>query len=228
LTPRSVERRGALTTPPTALESLSPRHGCATDGFIAPCIPSLAVNPPAGPDWVHGIKHDGYRLIVRRDGPAVRLFTRRGYDWTDRYPAIASAAAKLRARSFTLDGEAVVCGPDGVAVFGALHRRHKATDAILYAFDLLELDGHDFRPLSLGKRKERLARLLAREPLGIAFNDHTDDEGAAVFRHACALGLEGIVSKRLTAPYRSGPSRDWLKVKNPDSPAMRRARAGLW
>jgi hypothetical protein len=83
------------------------------DGFVAPCIPSLAPKPPAGPDWVHEIKHDGYRLIVRRDDRAVHLFTRRGYDWTDRYPAIAGAAGKLRARSFTLDGEAVVCGADG-------------------------------------------------------------------------------------------------------------------
>jgi bifunctional non-homologous end joining protein LigD len=113
------------------------------DGFVAPCIPSLAHKPPFGPDWVHEIKHDGYRLIVRRDGKAVRLFTRRGHDWTDRYPAVAAAAAKLRARSFTLDGEAVVSGADGVAVFDALHRRHKAADAMLYAFDLLELNGED-------------------------------------------------------------------------------------
>jgi bifunctional non-homologous end joining protein LigD len=84
-----------------------------SDGFVAPCIPSLAHKPPSGPDWVHEIKHDRYCLIVCRDGPKVRLFTRRGYDWTDRYPAIAGAAAKLRARSFTLDGEAVVCGGDG-------------------------------------------------------------------------------------------------------------------
>jgi bifunctional non-homologous end joining protein LigD len=75
-----------------------------TDGFIDPCIPSRAPKPPSGPDWVHEIKHDGYRLIVRRDGVIVRLFTRRGYDWTDRYPAIAAAAAKLKARSFTLTG----------------------------------------------------------------------------------------------------------------------------
>jgi bifunctional non-homologous end joining protein LigD len=99
---------------------------------------------------------------VRRDGPTVRLFTRRGYDWTDRYPAIASAAAKLRARSFTLDGEAVVCGTDGVAVFGApdqvpLHRRRRASDAILFAFDLIELNGEDFRLLPLSRRKARPA-----------------------------------------------------------------------
>ena len=157
-----------------------------------------------------------------------RVWTRRGFNWTDRYPAIATAAAKLRARSFTLDGEAVVCGPDGVAVFDALHRRHKASDAILYAFDLLELDGADLRPLPLSDRKAKLARLLARKPAGIVLNEHTDEDGATVFRHACKLGFEGIVSKRLSAPYRSGPSRDWIKVKNPDSPAMLRAREGRW
>jgi bifunctional non-homologous end joining protein LigD len=187
-----------------------------TDGFIDPCIPTLAAKPPSGPGWVHEIKHDGYRLIVRRDGPTVRLFTRRGYDWTDRYPAIAAAAAKLGAKSFTLDGEAAVTGEDGVAVFDALHRRHKATDAILYAFDLLEFNGEDLRPLPLGERKAKLARLLARAPAGIVHNEHTEEDGAVVFRHACKLGFEGIVSKRLSAPYRSGPSRDWIKVKNPE------------
>jgi bifunctional non-homologous end joining protein LigD len=171
------------------------------NGFIQPCIPTRAAKPPSGPGWVHEIKHDGYRLIVRRDGLAVHLFTRRGYEWTDRYPAIAAAAAKLRAKSFTLDGEAVVVGHDGVAVFDALHRRHKASEALLYAFDLLE---HD------------------------EFNEHTDEDGATVFRHACKIGLEGIVSKRLGAPYRSGLSRDWIKVKAPDSPAMVRHREGRW
>jgi bifunctional non-homologous end joining protein LigD len=165
---------------------------------------------------VHEVKHDGYRLIVRRDGETVRLFTRRGYDWTGRYPAIASAAAKIRAQSFTLDGEAVVCGEDGVAIFEALHRHGTVRAAILQAFDLLELNGEDLRPLPLGQRKVRLARLLARV------------SPATVFRHACAMGLEGIVSKRLAAPYRSGPSRDWIKVKNPDSPAMVRHREGRW
>jgi bifunctional non-homologous end joining protein LigD len=134
----------------------------------------------------------------------------------------------LRARSFTLDGEAVVVGHDGVAVFDALHRRHKANDAILYAFDLLELNGKDLRPTPLSGRRTKLDRLLARASTGIVFSEHTDEDGAVVFRHACKLGLEGIVSKRLSAPYRSGPSRDWVKVKNPDSPAIRRAPAGRW
>jgi bifunctional non-homologous end joining protein LigD len=161
---------------------------------------------------VHEVKHDGYRLIVRRDGATVRLFTRRGYDWTDRYPAIATAAAKLRASSFTLDGEAV--GTEGVAVFDAPVR---------------------FRPSGTQPRgpaarappcpQGKAARLLARKRAGIVFNEHTEEDGAVVSRHACKLGFEGIVSKRLTAPYRSGPSRDWIKVKNPDSPAVVRARA---
>jgi bifunctional non-homologous end joining protein LigD len=102
---------------------------------------------------VHEVKHDGYRLIVRRDGEAVRLFTRRGYDWTGRYPAIAGAAAKIRAQSFTFDGEAVVCGEDGVAVFDAFHRHGTVRAAILQAFDLLELNGEDLRPLPLGQRR---------------------------------------------------------------------------
>ena len=87
-------------------------------GFFEPCIPPLAAKPLFAPHWVHEIRHDGYRLIVRRDGKAVRLFTRRGHDWTDRYPAIAATAAKLRAKSFTLDGEAAVSDADGVAVQG--------------------------------------------------------------------------------------------------------------
>jgi bifunctional non-homologous end joining protein LigD len=193
-------------------------------GFVPPCIPTRAVKPPAGRDWVHEIKHDGYRLQVRRVGDQVRLFTRRGYDWSGRYPAIAVTSMLLRARSFTLDGEAVVCGPDGVAIFDALHRRGTVSEAMLYAFDLLELDGEDLRGMPLGDRKKRLARLLGGRRLGIVLSDHTDEDGATIFRQACVMGLEGIVSKRLTAPYRSGPSRDWLKVKNPNSPAMIRAR----
>jgi bifunctional non-homologous end joining protein LigD len=201
-----------------------PPPNAPVNGFIQPCIPTRAAKPPAGPDWVHEIKHDGYRLIVRRDGENVRLHTRRGYDWSDRYPAIARTAARLRARSFTIDGEAAVCGPDGVAVFDALHRRGTVTEAMLFAFDLLELDGVDYRPLPLRQRKERLARLVDRRLTGIVMNEDTDARGEFVFEQACRMGLEGIVSKRLTASYQSGPSRHWLRIKNPDSPAMVRAR----
>ena len=123
-----------------------------------------------------------------------------------------------------MDGEAAVCGPDGIAVFGALHRRGTVTEAMLYAVDLLELDGADLRAVPLFERKARLAKLLGRKTGGIFFNEHTDEDGAVVFRHACKMRLEGIVSKRLSKPYQSGRSGHWLKVKNPDSPAMIRAR----
>jgi bifunctional non-homologous end joining protein LigD len=200
-------------------------------GFVPPCVPTGAPKPPVGPDWVHEIKHDGYRVVVRRDGDTVRLFTRRRHDWTKRYPAIAGTAAMIRlsrVRSFTLDGEAVVAGADGVAVFDALHRRGTVSEAMLYAFDLLELDVEDLRPLPFKERKASLEKLLSRRRTGIVFNEHTDKDGATVFQHACKMGLEGIVSKRLSAPFRSGPSRDWIKVKNPDSPAMVRAREAEW
>jgi bifunctional non-homologous end joining protein LigD len=194
------------------------------DGYVPPCIPTRAYKAPSGPGWVHEIKHDGYRLQVRREGEAVRLFTRRAHDWSGRYPAIAVTAMLLRAKSFTLDGEAVVCGPDGVAIFDALHRRGTVTEAMLYAFDVLELDGEDLRHIPLLDRKRRLARLLGGRRLGIVLSDHTDEDGATIFLQACKMGLEGIVSKRLSAPYRSGPSKDWIKLKNPNSPAMIRAR----
>jgi bifunctional non-homologous end joining protein LigD len=197
-------------------------------GFIPPCVPTRPSKPPVGPGWIHEIKHDGYRLQVRRDGDTVRLFTRRGYDWTGGYPAIVSTAATLGARSFTLDGQAVVCGPDGVAVFDALYRHGTVSEAMLYAFDLLELDGEDLRAQPLGDRKKRLARLVGKRRLGIVVSQHTAEDGAAIFRQACNMGLEGIVSKRLSAPYRSGRSRDWIKVKNPDSPAVIRAREVEW
>jgi hypothetical protein len=116
-----------------------------SNGFIAPCIPTRAPKPPAGSDWVHEIKYDGYRIIVRRDGDTVRLFTRRGYDWSGRYRAIARAAARLRARSFTVDGEAAVC--DGIAVFHALHR--------LSARQCCSPSIYWMRRLPLGERKTR-------------------------------------------------------------------------
>jgi bifunctional non-homologous end joining protein LigD len=122
-----------------------------------------------------------------------------------------------------------VCGrPDGIAIFDALHRRGTVTEATPYAFDLLELDGVDYRPLPLGDRNQRLARLVDRRLTGIVMNDHTDARGELVFDQACRMGLEGIVSKRLSKPYQSGRSGHWLKIKNPDSPAMIRAREVEW
>jgi bifunctional non-homologous end joining protein LigD len=166
-------------------------------GLIEPCIPTRAETPPVGPQWIHEIKHDGYRLIAcKRDG-RVRLFTRRGFDRTERYPRISEAVAALRTASATIDGEAVCCDGPGVAVFEKLHSRAHDDQVFLYAFDLLELDGVDYRPLPLEVRKAKLEKILAKAAGGIRFNEHLAGDGQTIFEHACRLGLEGIVSKRL-------------------------------
>ena len=196
-------------------------------GFVEPCLPSKAEQPPSGPLWVHEIKHDGYRLMVRRDGSRiVRCFTRNGNDWTDRFPAIVETATQLRATSFLIDGEAVIIGDDGTPDFRALRSQHRDHEAVLVAFDLLERDGEDLRDLPLIERKRRLGRLIGKmkNRRAIQYGEHLKGNGASVLDYACRLGLEGIVSKRVDAPYRSGPSKTWLKSKNP---AMERARLCL-
>jgi bifunctional non-homologous end joining protein LigD len=197
---------------------MRPSDTTRRDGYVPPCIPTRAYKAPSGLGWVHEIKHDGYRLQVRREGEAVRLFTRRGYDWSGRYPAIAVTAMLLRAKSFTLDGEAVVCGPDGVAIFDALHRRGTVTEAMLYAFDVLELNGEDLRGLPLGDRKRRLARLLGGRRLGIVLSDHTDEER----RHDLPAGLQdGPRGYRLEAVERVlsiGPVARLAQGEEPQQP----------
>jgi bifunctional non-homologous end joining protein LigD len=192
-------------------------------GFIEPCIPTLASRPPVGPDWIHEIKHDGYRLIVRKKDDRVRLFTRRGSDWTDRFPLIRQAVASLRPNALVLDGEAVCCDPDGVANFEKLHSQAHNDRVFLYAFDLLELGGIDLRPDPLEERRGRLQYLLRRvvEP-GVQFNEHIIVDGATIFAHACRLGFEGIVSKHRQSAYRAGPSEAWLEIKNPSAPGVLR------
>jgi bifunctional non-homologous end joining protein LigD len=191
-------------------------------GFIEPCIPTRVSKPPVGPQWIHEIKHDGYRLIARKRDRRMCLFTRRGFDWTERYPRIGEALAATAAASATIDGEAVICDGSGVAVFDRLHSRAFDDQAFLYSFDLLELDGEDWRPRPLHERKARLEKLLVNVPAGIHFNEHVDGDGATIFAHACKLGLEGIVSKHREHPYRSGPSKAWLKTKNPSAPGVLR------
>jgi bifunctional non-homologous end joining protein LigD len=125
------------------------------------CIPTRGIKVPAGPDWIHEIKPDGYRLIVHRDGGRVRLFTRNGHDWTIRYPLIVEAALRNRQTSFVIDGEAVLLGLDGISDFNGLHSQRHDDEVMLYAFDILALDGDDLRKLPLHLRKTNLARLLA-------------------------------------------------------------------
>jgi len=197
-------------------------------GFIEPCLPSAAERPPSGPDWVHEIKHDGFRLMARRDSVGIRLLTRNGHDWADRYPAIVEAVKALRARSCLLDGEAVVCDESGLAVFERLRYRRADHSVLLFAFDLLELDGQDLRREPLETRKATLASLLRGSLPDVRLNEHLAQPGDLVFRHACKMGLEGIVSKRLGSRYRSGRSPDWLKMKNPEAPAVRREAEEEW
>jgi bifunctional non-homologous end joining protein LigD len=200
------------------------------EGFIEPCLPTLGHAVPSGPQWAYEIKHDGFRFICRRDGDRVRVFSRRGHDWTDRVPRIAEALTALKVRSVTLDGEGVVCGPDGVSDFDRLRTavgRMSSRDAFLYAFDLLEINGTDLRRDAWHVRRATLASLLRKAKDGIRLSEHIEGaDGAAIFGHACAMGLEGIVAKRRDKPYRSGRSPDWIKVKNPDAPAMTRLIEG--
>ena len=197
-------------------------------GYIEPCLPSPAKAPPSGPDWIHEIKHDGFRIMARRDSAGVRLITRNGNDFTKRFPLATAAVAALPGRSCLIDGEAIACDDNGLAVFELIRRHRNHASAILCAFDLLEIDGEDLRRMPIEHRKHRLARLLRSPHHGIAMNEHFSGDGAIVLREACRLGCEGIVSKRLGSSYRSGRSQHWLKVKNPKSPAVKREAEEDW
>ena len=192
---------------------------------------SPIAKPPCGGIWLHEIKHDGLRVIARKDGPRVKLYSRPGNDLTDRFPLIVEALARLRASSCTIDGEAVACGDDGISSFNLLRHRWRDEAVFLYVFDLIELTGDDRRRDPLEQRKLDLSRLLAKAGPGLRLNEWIDGDehdGATIFFHACHLGLEGIVSKRKDSPYRSGRSPDWLKMKNPDMRAVKREVEEDW
>jgi bifunctional non-homologous end joining protein LigD len=197
-------------------------------GFIEPCLPSPADRPPCGPNWIHEIKHDGFRLMARRDLAGVRLFTHNGNDWTPHYPLIFEAVNRLKVRSCLIDGEAVCCDDDGLPTFEKLRLRRDDRHVFLSAFDLLELDGKDLRREPLEARKAALSQLLTKAAPGLQLNEHIAELGDVAFRHACAMGLEDIVSKRLGSRYVSGRSKDWLKFKNPNAPAVKREAEEDW
>ena len=197
-------------------------------GIIEPCLPSPAKAPPSGPGWLHEIKHDGFRILARRGPAGVRLITRNGNDFTHRFPFIEMAIKSLPVRSCLIDGEAIVCDENGLAVFELIRRRGALASAVLCAFDLLELDGQDLRHQPIEERKRLLGQLLRGSHLSVVFNEHFDNDGAIVYREACKLGCEGIVSKRLGSPYRSGRSPHWVKIKNPKAPAVRREAEEDW
>lgn len=190
----------------------------AMPGFIAPCLATLVTEPPDGSDWAHEIKYDGYRLQAHIGNGAVRFLTRSGLDWTEKFGALAEALGALKIHSAILDGEVVVENAHGASSFADLVADLKAerSDRMVFiAFDLLFQDGADTRQLSLAKRKAHLKRLLTKQKSArtVRYSDHVEGHGATMLDEACKLGLEGIISKRLDKPYRSGRGTSWLKSK---------------
>lgn len=165
--------------------------------------------------------------MAERSHRSVRLYTRNGYGFADRFPLAAAAIRKLPVRSCLIDGEAIVCDAHGLAVFDLL-RRWGGDDVVLCAFKLIEFDGLDLRRAPIERRKAALARLLRRPPDDLAYNEHYSGDGPIIYKHACALGCEGIVSTRLGSTYRSGRVVSWLKVKSPAAPAVTREADEDW
>jgi bifunctional non-homologous end joining protein LigD len=174
----------------------------------------VAETPPEGDEWLHEIKHDGYRIVARLDEGDVRLISRNGKDWTKEFPEIARAVNRLAAGTALLDGELAAVLPNGATSFQALQRRADGGTTLAYfAFDLLHLDGWDLRKVPLEDRKEVLRRLLESAPPSLRFSDHVRGQGGDFFEKARAAGLEGVVSKLANAPYREGRGGDWRKAK---------------
>jgi bifunctional non-homologous end joining protein LigD len=165
---------------------------------------------------------------VSRRSPLCRLISRHGSDWSDRFAAIATAVEALAVRSCMIDGELIACRDDGLSDFDLLRYRRRDAAVSLVAFDLIELDGGDLRREPIEHRKAELSRLLAGCPPVLVLNHVYDGPGPVVFEHACRLGCEGIVSKRRGSRYIAGRSEHWLKVKNPDAPAVRREAEEDW
>src|SRR5437588_7146923 len=192
------------------------------------CLPTKSVKVPDGANWLHEIKYDGYRIRLERDGARVRLLSRNGCNWTDRYPWIIETALKNRMKQFVIDGEAVVLGVDGVADFNALHSRKHDHEVQLYAFDMLARDGDDMRGLPLSMRKTNLARLLARRPDGIFVAPFEQGEiGPDLFRAACNMGLEGLGVEAPGAALSRRPVARLGQGEKPKTPGHRRGQGSF-
>jgi bifunctional non-homologous end joining protein LigD len=193
--------------------------------FVQPQLAQQAESPPTSDGWLHELKLDGYRIQARKSGDSARgnkgpvqLFTRTGLDWTHRMRSIASEVARLSSGSLTLDGEVVVLAPDGTTSFANLQaafQNDARNPALTYfVFDLLHIDGRNPRNLQLRDRKSLLSEILAHaDPHTLRLSEHLESDGPTIFRNACKLRAEGIVSKRASAKYTSGRSSDWLKCK---------------
>ena len=187
--------------------------------FIEPALATLQSQAPAGKEWLHEIKFDGYRMQAQIAGTEVRLLTRTGLDWTEKFGGeIPAALGRLKCKDAIIDGEIVVLGGDGISSFSQLQAdlsSSRSDRMIYYVFDLLRLDGEDLREEPLVERKERLRELLGEEGenAAVRFSDHFTEPGKVMLQHACRMGLEGVVSKRADAPYRSGRGKVWIKSK---------------
>ncbi|AZO79842.1 MULTISPECIES: DNA ligase D [unclassified Bosea (in: a-proteobacteria)] len=187
--------------------------------FIEPCLATLQDKPPAGEAWLHEVKFDGYRLQARISAGQVKLLTRTGLDWTERFgKTIVDAFAALPCETALIDGEVVALSENGISSFSALQAallEDKTANLVFFAFDLLYLDGENLQPEPLLARKGRLEELLsaAGADAPLRYSEHFIEPGQTMLRHACRMGLEGVISKRAEASYRSGRGRDWIKSK---------------
>jgi DNA ligase D-like protein (predicted ligase) len=183
--------------------------------FIPPLLPTLVDKPPEGDGWIHEVKFDGYRSQIVRDKNGVRIFTRRGLDWTAKYRDLVKAAGELNAESAIVDGEIVVLDEAGHSDFGQLRKAitRRQHDLYFVAFDLLHLNGHDLRDMPLIDRRDILEALV---PAGqrIQFSQALPGDAKSIFHLIDQAGLEGMVSKRKDSVYRSGNSTAWLKIKS--------------
>jgi bifunctional non-homologous end joining protein LigD len=194
------------------------RKVAAIPEFVAPELCTSVERPPGGEGWCHEIKFDGYRVQLRVEDGEATLKTRKGLDWTEKFQAIAKEGSALP--DGLIDGEIVALDHNGAPDFSALQAAisdGKTDDLIFYAFDLLFAEGEDFRRLPLAERKARLQKLLSARPKAkarlIRYVEHFETGGEAILQSACKLALEGIISKKLSAPYRSGRSENWTKAK---------------
>lgn len=196
----------------------SGKRAAKLPGFIAPQLCTSVERPPSGDSWVHEIKFDGYRIQMRIEDGEVALKTRKGLDWTEKFSTIAKEASKLP--DAVIDGEIVALDRNGHPDFASMQAAlsdGRTDDLIFYAFDLLFADGKDLRKQPLTERKARLQSLLdgkrRRDKGVIRYVEHFDTGGNAILQSACKLSLEGIVSKKASAPYRSGRAGSWTKAK---------------
>lgn len=180
-------------------------------GFIEPALASSIEKVPSGERWIHEIKFDGYRVQVHLANEEVKVFTRRGNDWTSRFRKVANDAWHIKAGSAIVDGEIVVPAADGSTDFSVLQNELKgsSTRIVLIAFDLLYLNGRDIRKLPLFQRKAELKKIIAGTD--VQFSESFEIEGREMFAHACKLGLEGVVSKVRDSAYASGRGNNWVK-----------------